>query len=140
VPNTISSRKPTEIDFILVHEHGICVIEVKNHRGTIIGSEKNAELTQAKLSNSNYLYEDAIKNPVKQLHWQIRTLKSYLKQRGFHVWIDGYVVFSHPNCELDIKGRTNIITLNELDETILVNKKPLDAKVIRALEQVLSKL
>jgi hypothetical protein len=104
-----------EFDFIVVGPNGIFCIEIKHHRGHIRGSEADKNWRQKKRSRTGRLYENDMRNPVAQVKSAIYPLKQYLASHGANNWIQGVVVFTHPECELEI-GETSIpvLTLKEL--------------------------
>lgn len=104
-----------EFDFIVVGPNGIFVIEIKHHRGHIRGSEADKAWRQKKRSRAGHAYEQDMRNPVAQVKSAIYPLKKYLASHGANNWIQGVVVFTNPECELEI-GETSVpvLTLKEL--------------------------
>ncbi len=102
VPNGESFR---EIDFVVVGP-GIFAIEVKHHRGEIRGSEPDKAWRQKKRSQAGNLYEQDMRNPVAQVKGGVFALKNYLATHGVNNWIQGIVVFTHPECSLSIGEST----------------------------------
>lgn len=99
VPNGKSSR---ELDFVVIGPNGIFAIEIKHHRGEISGKETDFSWCQRKCSRAGNTYEQDLRNPVGQLKGAIHALKQYLKAQGIHPWIQGIVVFTHPECSLSL--------------------------------------
>lgn len=99
VPNGKSSR---ELDFVVVGPNGIFAIEVKHHRGEISGKETNITWRQRKRSRAGNTYEQDMRNPVGQIKGAIHALKQYLKAQDINPWIQGIVVFTHPQCTLSL--------------------------------------
>ena len=64
----------TQIDHIIVSIYGIFVIETKNYKGWIYGSEKQKQWTQAFPNGSKYKFQ----NPLRQNYLHIRTLADLL--------------------------------------------------------------
>ncbi|MGP5133419.1 NERD domain-containing protein [Psychrobacter cibarius] len=64
----------TQIDHIIVSVYGIFVIETKNYKGWIYGSEKQKQWTQAFPNGSKYKFQ----NPLRQNYLHIRTLADLL--------------------------------------------------------------
>jgi hypothetical protein len=112
VPHGESYR---EFDFIVVGPNGIFGIEIKHHRGHICGSEADKTWRQKKRSRAGHTYEQDIRNPVTQVKSAIYPLKQYLASHGANNWIQGIVVFTHPECELEIgESSVPVLTLKEL--------------------------
>ncbi|WP_201605058.1 nuclease-related domain-containing protein [Psychrobacter sp. JCM 18903] len=64
----------TQIDHIIVSVYGIFVIETKNYKGWIYGSEKQKQWTQAFPNGSKYKFQ----NPLRQNYLHIKTLADLL--------------------------------------------------------------
>ena len=64
----------TQIDHIIVSVYGIFVIETKNYKGWIYGSEKQKQWTQAFPNGSKFKFQ----NPLRQNYLHIRTLADLL--------------------------------------------------------------
>lgn len=64
----------TQIDHIIVSPYGIFVIETKNMKGWIFGSENSAKWTQ-----SIYGKKTSFQNPIRQNYRHIKCLAEYLK-------------------------------------------------------------
>lgn len=107
VPNGKSFR---ELDFVVIGPNGIFAIEVKHHRGEISGKETDFSWRQRKHSRAGNTYEQDMRNPVGQLKGAIHALKQNLKAQGIHSWIQGIVVFTHPECSLSL-GETSVPVL-----------------------------
>lgn len=69
-----SKNGTTQIDHILLSIYGIFVIETKNYKGWIYGSDYSDKWTQNIYGNKNYF-----KNPLKQNYGHICTLKDLLE-------------------------------------------------------------
>ncbi len=64
----------TQIDHIIVSEYGIFVIETKNYKGWIFGSENQASWTQ-KIFDKTYKFQ----NPLRQNYKHIKTVQNLLE-------------------------------------------------------------
>ena len=75
----------TQIDHVIVSVYGIFVIETKNYKGWIYGSEKQRQWTQAFPNGSKYKFQ----NPLRQNYLHIKTLADLLglEPRYFHSMI-----------------------------------------------------
>jgi hypothetical protein len=68
-----SSSDTTQIDHIFVSKYGIFVVETKNYKGWIFGSEKQAQWTQ-KLYKKSYRFQ----NPLRQNYKHQKALQALL--------------------------------------------------------------
>ena len=107
VPNGSSHR---ELDFVVVGPNGIFATEVKHHRGKISGQETDFTWRQRKRSRAGNTYEQGFRNPVGQLKGAVYALKQYLQGHGVNHWIQGIVVFTHPESKLSL-GETSVPVL-----------------------------
>ncbi len=87
----------TEIDIILIHETGIYVIESKNYKGWIFGSENEKYWTQTLYRSNGYGTKNVQKNhfynPVIQNKGHIKLLRQYLNMPEVPVY--SYIVFGN---------------------------------------------
>lgn len=85
----------TEVDIILIHETGIYVIESKNYKGWIFGSENDTYWTQTLYKKNVYgaksVRKNRFYNPVIQNKGHIKWLKQYLSMLDLPVF--SYIVF-----------------------------------------------
>ncbi len=105
-------KHTTQIDHIVVSPFGIFVIETKNYKGWIFGSEKSKEWKEVfKTTPEHYFY-----NPIKQNWGHIYALAEHLqlKTRVFKP----IVVFSD-GCKLNVETTTPVIYLSQLKGLIL---------------------
>ena len=65
----------TQIDHVIVSKYGIFVIETKNYKGWIYGSEKQRQWTQAFANGSKFKFQ----NPLRQNYLHIKTLAKLLE-------------------------------------------------------------
>jgi hypothetical protein len=70
----IANGGSTQIDHIIVSVYGIFVIETKNYKGWIYGSEKQRQWTQAFPNGSKFKFQ----NPLRQNYLHIKTLADLL--------------------------------------------------------------
>lgn len=63
----------TQLDHVVVSPFGIFVLETKNYRGWIFGSEKQAQWTQR-----IYKHKARFQNPLHQNHLHVRALMGFL--------------------------------------------------------------
>ncbi|MBF2720431.1 NERD domain-containing protein [Psychrobacter sp. NG254] len=96
----------TQIDHIIVSVYGIFVIETKNYKGWIYGSEKQKQWTQAFPNGSKFKFQ----NPLRQNYLHIRTLADLL---GLELsYFHSMIVFI---------GECELKTRDELPEHVLTS-------------------
>lgn len=124
VPNEQSRTGYTELDFIVLGPNGVFVIEVKNHNGTITGSEEDREWIQHKIGRNGTPYTASMRNPIRQLKRQIWALNQFTKKRGYATWLEGIVFFSNTESRLELHGKfsTPVLQYTSLTEHILRHK------------------
>ncbi|HBA87179.1 MAG TPA: hypothetical protein DCZ75_04080, partial [Geobacter sp.] len=98
----------SEMDFVVVGPNGLFVIEVKNNNSRIAGSEEDREWVIHKVGRRGTPYSSHMKNPIKQVKGQIWALTNFLKERRHKAWIDGIVYFSHPQCQVEVRGTPSV--------------------------------
>ena len=85
-----------EVDVAVLGPQALFVLEAKNWEGRIEGSD-NGEWTQFKSPGEIYTHE----NPLDQVSDTWKAVSNFLSAQlpGFNSWVQGIVVFTHPNCE-----------------------------------------
>ncbi|WP_226641565.1 NERD domain-containing protein [Mesobacillus subterraneus] len=78
----------TQIDHLLISPKGIFVIETKNYKGWITGSEHSQYWTQ-----TNYKRKDKLYNPIWQNSGHIKALQSILGDAASEIPIHSVIVF-----------------------------------------------
>jgi predicted RNA-binding Zn-ribbon protein involved in translation (DUF1610 family) len=126
----------TQLDHIVVGSNGIFVIETKNYKGWIFGSEHSAQWTQ-----TIYRSKHRFHNPVHQNYGHIKTLQTYLP--GYTDPMVSIVNFTG-NSELkkiDIRSeRVHVIHTGDLVRTIRSYREPvLSRSLVLAYAEHLSK-
>lgn len=101
--------KRSELDLILVGPGGVAIVEVKHYSGAISGNMRDEELRRITPGGR----EKKIRNPAKQIGTHVWRLSNYLKSQGQRVWIDPYVLFTHPKVTFSI--RTNGYDEDDMD-------------------------
>jgi hypothetical protein len=100
-----SGDKPRELDHLLITHNVMFVIETKYLRGRIAGEVLDREWTLHKRAHkTRSRYKRGFYNPLKQVATQIYHLRSHLEknlpprwaQECSQIWIQGVVVFAHP--------------------------------------------
>lgn len=70
----LANSGSTQIDHIIVYVYGIFVIETKNYKGWIYGSENQRQWTQSFPNGSKFKFQ----NPLRQNYLHIKTLADLL--------------------------------------------------------------
>lgn len=76
--STGGSTKTTQIDHVVVSVYGLFVVETKNYKGQIYGSEKSQQWTQ-----NIYGHKYKFMNPVHQNYAHIKALEAILTENDF---------------------------------------------------------
>jgi hypothetical protein len=101
----------TQIDHIVVSLYGIFVIEVKNYKGWIFGSEKSAQWTQ-----NIYGKKNNFMNPIHQNYAHIKALETILNQYA-DTKIVSIIAFS-PGCDLKVNTTSHVTYFHRLSSLI----------------------
>lgn len=85
-----------EVDVAVLAPQALFVLEAKYWEGRIQGSD-NGEWTQIKSLGETYTHQ----NPLDQVSDTWKKVSNFLRAQlpGFNSWVQGIVVFTHPNCE-----------------------------------------
>ena len=89
--------RPAELDNVIVNQYGVFIIEVKNYKGRLYGTEDDYEWKKYKDDGYGNTFEKNVKNPIKQVKRQIYILAKYHDYYGSRVWVDRYVLLIHGN-------------------------------------------
>ena len=104
-----------DIDCVLVGPGGISAIEAKNHKGIIVC--ENGVWRHTKKTRKG-TYTGGMGNPTAQVMNNIRYLRRYLRRYDMNHWINGLIVFTHP--EVALYAERQAIAAVRLDELIKV--------------------
>ncbi len=91
----------TQIDHLLVSPYGLFIVETKNIKGWIFGSENQPKWTQS-LYGKKYSFQ----NPIRQTFRQKKSLSEYL---GLHESIIHTVIYFVGGCKFKTKLPANVI-------------------------------
>lgn len=97
----------SQLDFVILHAHGIWIVESKHMTGKMTGNLADEHWKQIKTGRGGSSYQRQFYNPVKQVGTHVYRLKETLKTSGIHPipWIQGVVYFSNPDAAIHV--RTN---------------------------------
>lgn len=129
-----SGDKTRELDHVLITHSALFVIETKYLRGRIAGAADDREWTLHKRARkTRSRYKRAFYNPLKQVATQIYHLRSHLElnldprwaDECRHIWIQGVVVFSHPQGDASavVNHQLGVVQLENLQD-FLRNYRP----------------
>lgn len=91
----------TQIDHLLVSPYGLFIVETKNRKGWIFGSERQQKWTQS-LYGNNYSFQ----NPIRQTFRQKKILSEYL---GLNESIIRTVIYFVGDCKFKTQLPANVI-------------------------------
>ena len=136
-------KNRSEIDFLVICEKYIMIIEVKNHNGYIYGKHKDESWTQRKVYKDGKTTETSIQNPIKQMRRQREILKNILMYHDIEAWVDTVLYFSAPSVHLylDLVDSDNVCSdSDELMEFLSGYEapKPIGKEKADKIVQVLS--
>jgi len=115
VPNPRSRGGHNEADLLVAGPTALFVIEVKHHRGAVIGGERDMRWGVTRHCGGREIVEpvgNAV-TQVKRLSWLLR---QHFEEHGYAPWVQGVVVFSHPEVELRIDSMS--VPCWRLDELV----------------------
>lgn len=115
VPNPRSRGGHNEADLIVCGPTALFVIEVKHHRGAVLGGERSTRWGVTRHCGGRELVEpvgNAVMQ-VKRLSWLLR---QHCEEHGHSPWVQGVVVFSHPEVELRLDSMS--VPCWRLDELV----------------------
>lgn len=106
-----NGKKTSQVDHLVLSHKGIYVIETKNYKGWITGSEQSQYWNQ-----TNYKRKDKFNNPLWQNYGHIQALKTYLGDLVENVPFFSIIVFGDQS-ELKFKSEfknASVIKRNKL--------------------------
>lgn len=98
--------RESETDLIVVSPAGVTVVEVKNHRGTILGDASDEELTQLKRHDG--AEEKTLYNPIRQVGTHTYRLAGYLRSRGINTRVRSCVLFVSDGVHLELTDQMGV--------------------------------
>jgi len=113
-----------QIDYLIISNFGIFIIETKNFEGIILGEETSNYWTQVLYKNRENFY-----NPIKQNNWHLQALKNILKKYSNILYFP-IVVFTN-NSDLRVKTITDVIKIDDLIKTIRQHRTEIISDIAR---------
>lgn len=111
-------RNLSEIDLLFVSQNGILIVEVKNHSGTITGSDYDDYWLQEKNYKNGKHVEIQMDNPFRQIKRQREILKSILRAENQEMWVDNVLFFSNPKHTLRLQLHQNNYAFGNPNELV----------------------
>ena len=131
----LRNGETTEVDLILIHESGIYVIESKNYRGKIFGSEEQKYWTQSFSDRKGSTHKYRFYNPVWQNDTHIKALQRALGDAKVNIY--SYIVFGDECVLMDIEQCSDDYCVTQrkdllpsIKATARANRKRLSHKMI----------
>lgn len=110
----------TQLDHVLISPKGVFVIETKNYKGWITGSEHSQFWTQ-----TNYKRKDSLYNPIWQNSGHVKALKEHLGEVASDLPIYSIIVFGK-EATLKFKGPfKNAYVIKSRDLLATINNIPI---------------
>ncbi len=116
-----ANGKTTQIDHLIVSRYGIFVVETKNYKGWIYGSEKSKYWTQVIYQRKEKFY-----NPIFQNYGHLKAIKEYLQIEDATVFYS-VIAFSMRATLKKIEihdPRTTVTYIPRVNKIILMHQKP----------------
>ncbi|MCM3729799.1 NERD domain-containing protein [Neobacillus cucumis] len=134
-----NGSKTSQVDHVVLSPKGLFVIETKNYKGWITGSEQSQQWNQ-----TNYSRKDKFRNPILQNYGHIMALKEYLGELVDKVPFYSIIVFGD---QAELKFNTDfknafVIKRNSLLDVIKGHGEPisLNHNELNKLKQRIHKL
>lgn len=127
------------IEEIRVLENGVFIVVSKNRAGEIVGSEDDEVWVQYKHDTHRQKAKKTLRNPLAMTRLHTFVLAKKLGEIGCNLWVQGIVVFTHPNVELNLKLKKNSNTAvlkGDLLEEYIREYNPRSPVDIRQIEKI----
>ena len=129
--------KPAELDNVIVNKYGVFIIEVKNYKGRLYGSEDDYEWKKYKDDDYGNTFEKDVKNPIKQVNRQTYILAKFLEYYGSRVWVEGYAFLIHGNSP--VESKYVLENTADIDKAIhTFEKNRLSVQTVESIKKLLS--
>ena len=99
----------TELDNVIINRYGVFIVEVKYYSGELEGSEDDYEWSKTHVSAGDNIYVKKVRNPIRQLKREIHILAGHLRDKGFNVWVKGYVLLTEKNSPVESEHILNSV-------------------------------
>lgn len=88
--------KISQLDHLIVGPTGVFIVETKNVKGYIVGTDDDKDITIHKVGQKGGQYESKMYNPTKQVGTHVYRTSGFLREYGIHTWVAGMVYFTNP--------------------------------------------
>ena len=126
-----TERGTTQIDHVVISIYGIFVIETKNYKGLIFGSENDENWTQVIYKNKG-----KFRNPIKQNNGHIKAIKDLIPEIRYKK-IKSIILFSK-RARLNVNAVTDVTYINKVSKIIKSYKTK--EYTIEEVERIFKKL
>jgi Nuclease-related domain len=100
VPNPRNRAGHNEADLLIAGPSALFVVEVKHHRGRVVGSEHASRWS---VTHHEGAPLEPTRNAVAQVKKLVWLLREVFEAHGQRTWVQGIVVFSHPAAAIQIE-------------------------------------
>ncbi len=94
--------KSSQLDNVVIGPNGIFIVETKNIKGDVTGTDEDKNITIHKIGQEGGRYTSSMYNPAKQVSTHVYRTSNYLKSKGINMWIQGLVFFANPNYRVEV--------------------------------------
>ncbi len=127
--------RPAELDNVVVNNYGVFIIEVKNYKGRLYGSEDDYAWKKYKDDGYGNTFVKEVKNPIKQVKRQVYILAKYLE--CFNVWVEGYVLLVQGNSP--VQSKYIFESIEDIDRaTHTFGRNRLSVSTVKSITNMLS--
>lgn len=134
--SVVFEGRPAELDNVIVNKYGVFIIEVKNYKGRLVGTENDYEWLKYKTTDAGNLYASAVKNPIRQVRRQAGVLAKYLRYYDVDVWVSGYAIMLRGNSPVD--SEYVLTTVYDIERAIHTPaRQMLNAQTVERILQLL---
>jgi len=106
----VDGNKSSQIDFVIIGQNGIFIMESKHIKGIINGKEEDNYLQKVKLGRNGDKYYKRMYNPIKQISGHKIGMDVFLRKNGYGYKAFPILYFSN-DCKVNVKSKkVKIIT------------------------------
>lgn len=111
-----TAKGSTQIDHVVISIYGVFVIETKNYKGIIRGSEYDDNWIQILFNK-----RENLRNPIKQNNGHIKAIKDIIPQLKYKN-INSIIIFTK-RAKLNVNTETKVAYCNKVNKIIKKNKQ-----------------
>ncbi len=100
----------------------------------------NNRWVQKKEGQKGKIYDGNIKNPSRQIEKQIFEIKNLLSRKGIKTWVEGTMVFAHPEAQVFFDNPKNfkILKTDEIEALFRGKRAVFNSKTIESIANLIS--